>query len=390
MSRRHPQAAKWPSGISASCPTPAKGGLGMTLVLALALGSCGKKDEAPDALAEGTVVGPELGTWTAIPEVASVPARNGHDAYWVGGRMIVAFQHAYDPATGSWKDVAASGAPPCNDEGTVVGATLYATCASKLHAYDPATDTWTVVGIAGLPTPASLLTLGEKLVVVARTEHGIFDLATKAYTKLPTLDAAVAGNDRRTIVVGEHLVVWGGARSEASTYTMPVTGATLKVGDAAWKPMTTTGAPSGRTNHTALAAGARLIVWGGHGILGAQGEEGLELYRRDGGLYDPVADAWTPISAENAPLGRADHVSSWTGTKLVVWGGGPILRVLPDGAAYDPAAATWQPVTAAGAPGLRREASGVWTGSSLIVWGGRDNGGEGASVRHADGGVLTP
>lgn len=376
--------------VRTPCCAPRRWALGAALAAAWLTLGCGKKDDAKDSPAEGTVAGPELGSWTTIPAVASVPTRNGHDAYWVGGRMIVAFQHAYDPAAGAWKDVATTGAPPCSDEGTVVGATLYATCASKIHAYDPATDTWTTVSIAGLPAPASLLTLGEKLVVVARDEHGIYDLASKTYTKLPKLDAVIAGNDRRTLVVGEHLVVWGGARIENSVYTMPVTGATLKVGDAAWKPMSLSGVPSGRTNHTALAAGSRLLVWGGHGILGAQGEESLELYRRDGGLYDPVADAWTPISSENSPLGRADHVSAWTGTKLVVWGGGPIFRVLHDGAAYDPAAAAWQPVAVAGAPSLRREASGVWTGASLIVWGGRDNGGSGGSVRHADGGVLTP
>ena len=41
-----------------------------------------------------------------------------------------------------------------------------------------------------------------------------------------------------------------------------------------------------------------------------------------GGRYNPSTDSWTATSTTNAPSARADHTAVWTGSEMIVWGGG--------------------------------------------------------------------
>src|SRR5438046_8885624 len=41
-----------------------------------------------------------------------------------------------------------------------------------------------------------------------------------------------------------------------------------------------------------------------------------------GGRYNPGMDGWTATSTTNAPAGRAAHTAVWTGSEVIVWGGG--------------------------------------------------------------------
>jgi hypothetical protein len=93
-----------------------------------------------------------------------------------------------------------------------------------------------------------------------------------------------------------------------------------------------------------------------------------EEHPRDGLAYDPVADRWRTIPA--APIrGRTSHVAVWTGTEMIVWGGGDFRQSLDDGAAYDPATDTWR-VLAPAPISPREEAIAVWTGREMVVTGG--------------------
>ena len=80
----------------------------------------------------------------------------------------------------------------------------------------------------------------------------------------------------------------------------------------------------------------------------------------------------------------------WTGTRAIVWGGDNNTGTLfSDGFLFDPIANAWAPITNAGAPSPRTYPGGVaWTGSQLIVWGGHD----GLPVPYLanTGGVYTP
>src|SRR5206468_1114773 len=72
------------------------------------------------------------------------------------------------------------------------------------------------------------------------------------------------------------------------------------------------------------------IVWGGQG---AQLEN-------TGGRYNPSSNSWQPTSVgANVPAARSGHTAVWTGSRMIVWGGGAgvaevILRVLGSGGAY--------------------------------------------------------
>ena len=133
-----------------------------------------------------------------------------------------------------------------------------------------------------------------------------------------------------------------------------------------------TGAPGGRALHVLAWSGSELLVWGGGASSG-----GLS----SGGRYTPASDAWIPTAEAGAPAARLDAHSAWTGSRLLVWSGispGVLAGVLGDGAFFDPATDVWTPVPTAGSTAAARRASAsVWTGSELVVWGG-DGGATGA------------
>ncbi len=57
-----------------------------------------------------------------------------------------------------------------------------------------------------------------------------------------------------------------------------------------------------------------MIIWGGN--------DGSPNYSNTGGRYNPETDSWTATSTTNAPDGREDHTAVWTGSEMIVWGGG--------------------------------------------------------------------
>src|SRR5438270_206219 len=64
-----------------------------------------------------------------------------------------------------------------------------------------------------------------------------------------------------------------------------------------WKAPTATVAPAPRNSHTAVWTGTEMIIWGG----------GNGGFPSDGGRYSPVTDIWTALSTASAPAPRAFH-----------------------------------------------------------------------------------
>jgi len=60
-----------------------------------------------------------------------------------------------------------------------------------------------------------------------------------------------------------------------------------------------------------------MVVWGGYDGVSEPGTGFLNT----GGRYDPARNFWAPTSTTNAPSGRVDHTAVWTGRLMVVWGG---------------------------------------------------------------------
>jgi len=115
---------------------------------------------------------------------------------------------------------------------------------------------------------------------------------------------------------------------------------------------------------TVVWTGTEMIVWGG-GFA--------NIVVNDGGRYDPLIDDWNPISRTGAPVARGGHTAIWTGTEMVVWGGHDDSNTMRnDGGRYDPVADSWTPLSTIGAPAAREDHAVVWTGTEMIVWGGRN------------------
>jgi len=138
--------------------------------------------------------------------------------------------------------------------------------------------------------------------------------------------------------------------------------------------------PAVRINHTAVwadGATSKMIVWGG-----SDGAKNLST----GGLYDPVADAWSAAPKMNIVLPTLSdaHSTVWTGSKMIVWGD----AFSGAGFIFDPATSSWVATSAVNAPEIRHSHAAVWTGSKMIVWGGY---GYGATYDYVNtGGIYDP
>src|SRR6185295_9214302 len=97
------------------------------------------------------------------------------------------------------------------------------------------------------------------------------------------------------------------------------------------------------------------------------------------GLGCTPGDTWDNQSLDDPPDARADHVAVWTGQEMIIWGGSDPTRRLNTGAIYNPSIDSWRPMTPLGAPAPNQNNGtpdqGFWTGSELIVWGGGARGG---------------
>ena len=149
-----------------------------------------------------------------------------------------------------------------------------------------------------------------------------------------------------------------------ASYTLPTISDGAACSDDTWTATSTTNAPDARAGHTAVWTGSEMIVWGG----GASGP----TYLNTGGRYNPSTDSWTATSITNAPDARAGHMAVWTGSEMIVWGGFNGSSNLNTGGRYNPGTDSWTATSTTNAPAGRQDHTAVWTGSEMIVWGGYD------------------
>lgn len=196
--------------------------------------------------------------------------------------------------------------------------------------------------------------------------------------------------------VGSGWFVWGG---EDDVYAMR-DGARYDPNTDTWTAVSVEGAPgprSGLFNQRAALFGGgdgHLLTWGGHEAEGYffDLDAGGDVLR-DGAIYHLLSDTWTPMRAppdELPYLGRNYPHAAWTGTMLLVFGGGsdvlddervqqqlpvghPALgaRFSPGEDWFSPDDDEWRPMSPEGAPAQRKHAAFEWTGEELLVWGGQ-------------------
>jgi N-acetylneuraminic acid mutarotase len=131
--------------------------------------------------------------------------------------------------------------------------------------------------------------------------------------------------------------------------------------DDTWTATTTTNAPEARSGQTAVWTGSEMIIWGG----------GAGLMFNTGGRYNPSTDSWTATSISNAPSVRIGHTAVWSGSEMIVWGGvDDTIHFFNTGGRYNPVTNSWTATNTTNAPDGRASHTAVWTGSEMIVWGG--------------------
>ena len=167
---------------------------------------------------------------------------------------------------------------------------------------------------------------------------------------------------------GKEMLVWGGRANFYQT-DMYNDGARYDPSTDNWRPMSTNGSPSVRSQFPAVWTGKEMLVWGGWALN--------DSTRGDGGRYDPATDSWAPISGAYAPSPRVEPTAVWTGQEMIIFGGIEATGggasgwvTLNTGARYNPKTDTWTPLPTEGAPSITAHTA-VWTGTDMIVWGGR-------------------
>ena len=186
------------------------------------------------------------------------------------------------------------------------------------------------------------------------------------------------GNTTTVAFLKEPLRLWA-TRAEAqmpmtmaaasANYTLPViAGPSGTCADDTWTPTSFTNAAAARSGHTAIWTGSEMIVWGG-------GNASSPL--NTGGRYNPSTDSWTVTNTTNAPSGRSLHTAVWTGSEMIVWGGvDNISFFLNTGGRYNPSTDSWTATSTTGAPDGRFTHTAVWSGNEMIIWGGVNNDGD--------------
>jgi len=296
--------------------------------------------------AVGGIYRPDTDDWVAVSSSAVPAARVNPSTLWTGSEVIVwggfnetgflASGGRYNPLTLAWHAVTTTGAPAARD-GHVVA-----------------------------PIGTSMLVWGGRNSSGPRNDGAVYDPAKDQWTPLALASPPAARSGATAVSTGDRILIWGGTGGSGAL----ASGAQLVLQmlpsptPLSWQAIAVGGAaPAARTDHTAVLADGKMIVWGGRGGAGLLG---------DGGIYDPVANSWTALPAgPGSPTPRAGHSAIWTGEEMIVLGGETAAGATAAGAAYRPATGTWRPLTTVGGPVPRSLSSLVWAGSELIIFGGR-------------------
>jgi hypothetical protein len=218
-----------------------------------------------------------------------------------------------------------------------------------VHAGAFVSDAW---AFAAASAPISQL---SKLPEIAP-----LDCADGTWTASSTVNAPDARKFHTALWTGSEMIIWGGFNS-SPPYLLN-TGVRYDPATDIWAATSTTNAPSGRGNHTAVWTGTEMIVWGGQDSGGAAGT---------GGKYNPSTDSWSSTSITNAPHRRFSHTAVWTGSEMIIWGGFSDPDYwMNTGGRYNPSTDSWTATSTTNAPEARWDHTVEWTGSEMIVWGG--------------------
>jgi len=287
---------------------------------------------------------------------------------------------AYDPATRTWTKLAAG--PLAGQDLPVTvwtgkdmlifGGSGPSGASSAGAAYDPATNTWRKLA----PIPASLggnltgsgsyaVWTGKVMVAWGFFGHGsgahggslaaaTYDPAANSWTT-GTVAPAEAPLFGDAFWTGKQMIVWG--------YS-PVSPGHLQ--GLAYDPATKTWSALPTSPLGLAARDSMLAVWTGRYLVVGGGDSATGLHK-DAAAYDPVTNSWMRLPG--APVGFEGNGTApdiWTGSSVIT-----IEEAVPGGRplTLDLTTRRWSLGPKAPVPG-RQEAHEFWTGSEVLVWGG--------------------
>jgi len=337
-----------------------------------------------------------------VPTTAAIPDKAvWHDAIWTGVEMIVwggvyysgVYDYCrYNPGIDSWGKISSIGEPTPREGSSLVWTGTEMIVWGGLDdggndlndgaRYDPVLDSWLPISSLWAPGPRSYhsaIWTGTEMIIwgghyddgypdINLNDGGRYDPATNSWIAATSLDGAPAARELHTAVwTGSEMIVWGGCLALNYYCTSTTnTGGRYNPTTDSWTATSTINAPDGRIEFPSVFTGTEMIVWGGWYF-----DAGYQ-YLNSGARYNPVTDSWTPTSVgANVPSARAGHSAVWTGIEMIIWGGiADSLPTLADGAKYNPVADSWAPISLTNAPLGTEGHSAIWTGTEMIVWGG--------------------
>ena len=303
----------------------------------------------------GVRIDPASKSSRTVSVTAAPAARWGHAAVWTGDRMIVwggrdrfeSFGNKndgalYDPATDSWKPMSAESAPEGRSQAACAwtGKEMIAwggfgegsTAWSGGGSYDPRADRWTALSASGAPS--------------ARAE--------------PV-----------SVWTGSEFIVWGGITPDLKRTLSD--GGRYNPASNTWTAIKEADSPRGVWGTRAVWTGTEMLVWGG---AGQNGDENVNHLSNEGVAYNPVTGDWRKIGGDGAPCARFFHSTVWTGSSMIVWGGGDQQgpQNFNDGAEYIVSENQWRPLDWPAAPAARGMHTATWTPQGMVVFGGSTGG----------------
>jgi len=315
----------------------------------------------------GKSIRPGLSRTTSLGH-SGLRARHGHSAVWTGRSMIIWGGMAGGHLRGFSVNLGDGG--------------IYTPHAAVPNPGEP--ETWLelpapAIG-ANRANHVAVSTGSEMIVWGGVVNHSqdwvatgqIFNTSTNTWTGMSTQGGPLLRGLEESVWTGTKMLVWGGNRAQNG---VPNAAAVYDRVSDSWSAMSNVNAPLARQYHTATWTGEEMIVWGGEGTL--QTPTGYQFsYKDDGAAYDPDTDTWTPLATAGSGGPRSQHTAVWTGTRLIVWGGrvpnptSANALETNSGSSFDPINNEWTPISQIGAPSPRNLHSAVWTGTHMIVWGG--------------------
>jgi N-acetylneuraminic acid mutarotase len=367
----------------------------------------GGTDDGAGKFNSGSRYDPATDSWHPTAGVGAPEVRKQHSAVWTGTEMIVwggcgqLDEHncqigtggRYNPQTDSWLPTSHPGTNRINHSAVWTGEEMiiWGGCSFSNDLcrpdnvgrggwrYNPETDTWTPTTQANAPEPRHFHTAiwnGSVMIVWGGRSDGLteafntggrYNPATDSWSPTNVADAPPPRYDHTAVLAGNRMIVWGGNDGTQDFKN----GRRYNPNNDTWQNVQSNGAPVARTMHTAVWSGNEMIVWGGCTV----NDIGFcEQFLDSGGRYNPSTNSWSPTTQVNAPQARTGHLAVWTGSLMVVWGGGRVAQFGSPrtGGRYNPAADSWTPTNANEAPSARANHVAISTGTEMIVWGGTD------------------